>query len=208
MQFMGLQSQSTLKHRRIGGAADSIDERDLVKAVAAGNGDAFDTLYDRHFNHVYAFFAARLASEQDAEDLTSTVFMRFWRNAASFRGESQLRTWLLTIARNAFTDFRRKHGRYAIASLNADMGDGQFLDFLPDEEATPDELALRAEEFAETWDALQSLQENHRAILVLRFVREKSYEQISDLLQLPLGTVKSRLYRAVSRLRQAVAARL
>lgn len=171
-----------------------------------GSTAAFDLLYDRYFPDVYAFFVVRLPSRQDAEDLTSEVFMRCWRSAGTFRGEARVRTWLLTIARNALTDFRRKQGKYAVTSLNAAAGEGEteFVDLLPDDGATPDELALRAEEYVQTWDALDSLPEIHRTVLTLRFVQEQSYELISAKLELPLGTVKSRLYRAVAALRKAM----
>lgn len=132
--------------------------------------------------------------------------MRCWNSVRAFRGESRVRTWLFAIARNALTDFHRKHGKYTVTSLNAAAGEGEaeFVDLLPDEGATPDELALRAEEYVRTWDAFDALPDIHRNILALRYVREKSYGQISEQLGLPLGTVKSRLYRAVGALRKAM----
>lgn len=177
--------------------------------MAAGKTAAFDVLYDRYFHDVYAFFAVRVSSRQDAEDLTSEVFTRFWRHATGLRGDAQLRTWLLTVARNALTDFRRRQGKHAAISLNATVGEGdaELSDLLPDDGEPPDELALRAEQYVQTWDALNSLPEMHRTILSLRFAREMSYEQIATSLQLPLGTVKSRLYRALAALRRAMESR-
>lgn len=181
----------------------AVDEYSLVQSMLSGNTASFDVLYERYFHRVYAFLAAHVKNRQDVEDLTSEVFLRFWRSAGSFRGDAQLGTWLLTIARNAVIDFRRKHGKYSVVSLNTALvdGDTEFVEHLPDDAEEPAALVARLEEYAETWQALERLASHHREVLEMRFVAEMSYEDISASLDVAVGTVKSRIFRALRSLR-------
>lgn len=185
--------------------ANAERERMLVSALAAGSTDAFDELYDTYFPYVYGYFANELQDRQDVEDLTSEVFLRLWRRADTFRGDARLSTWLFAVARNVLIDFLRKRKRHGVvASLNATAPDGdtELVDRLSGDSESPDAAIVRLEEHVEVWNAMDKLESLQRTVLEMRFVKEMSYDQIAVTLDVPVGTVKSRLSRAVGTLRR------
>lgn len=186
-------------------------ENKLVKSMANGDTTAFDRLYNTYFPIIERTVASKFANRQDAEDVISEVFVRFWRSARSFRGDARVRTWLLTITRNAITDYYRRSGRnrwdtMAVGIVADREGAADWIGHLRDDGPEPEESVVAEEERSIVVEALHSLADQQRTILMLRFNNELSLEQIGRRLDLPVGTVKSRLHRAVRALRQAVMA--
>jgi RNA polymerase sigma-70 factor, ECF subfamily len=159
---------------------------------AAARQAAFHELVDRYHRRVFGICLHTLGSPSDAEDATQETFLKLARHAASFRGEAKLSTWLYRVARNVCTDQVRHDARRPSTPV-ADPG---VLDEAPSEAdraaGTDEALVVRA--------ALGSLDPSSRQALLLVAVEGLSYQEAGAALDLPVGTVKSRVSRARSRL--------
>jgi RNA polymerase sigma-70 factor, ECF subfamily len=165
---------------------------------------AFDLLVERHQDRVYGMIARLVADAESARDLTQETFLKAYKGLAGFAGGSSFYTWLYRIARNVVTSqLRHEAARPKIsASLDAEEGDRAPLRLVaagpgPD----PVQAAVEAERKKLLLQALAMLQPEFREIIVLRDFEDRSYEEIAELLDLPDGTVRSRLHRARAELR-------
>ena len=168
------------------------DDRTLAKLAGKGDENAFARLVERYTGLVYALAVQRVGNPQDAEDIAQTVFLKAWRALPDFRGDSAFPTWLYRLTVNASTDFLRQKSRRE-APLSLDDPD------LPQTAAPgpePFETAEEAERREALVQAVHALPEQSRVILLLREMDGLSYEEISEALDLPMGTVRSRLARA------------
>jgi RNA polymerase sigma-70 factor, ECF subfamily len=174
-------------------------DRGLVDAAAAGSREAFDELVLRYQGPVLNLVRAMTAGDGDAEDLAQEAFVRAWRSIASFRSDSTFRTWVFGIAINVVRTHRGKRARLRRLFWSPPAEEPRID---PLERASADDgieapLAMR-----EVIDrALATLPEDMRAAVVLRDVQGLDYREIAATLDLPIGTVESRIFRARQRLR-------
>ena len=173
-------------------------ETALIRKAQKGDHEAFATLVDAHQRYVYNLALRLLKDENEALDLAQETFVRAWTALPNFKGQSQFRTWLYRIVTNLcynrLPNLRR--------SLN-DLGDDVIEDI-----PHPDRLALKIEsdEVREYLHrAIGNLDENYRLLITLRYQNELSYEEIASTLNLPLGTVKTGIFRAKEQLRKSLA---
>ena len=173
-------------------------EQSLIQRSQKGDPEAFAALVDEHQRFVYNLALRVVRDENEALDLTQETFVRAWTALPNFRGQSQFRTWLYRITTNLCYNRLPSLRR----SLN-DLGD----DVLPDVPESGDSGSnpLRAIESKEIrtqlHQAIDQLDANYKILIVLRYHDELSYEDIARLLNLPLGTVKTGLFRAKEKLR-------
>jgi RNA polymerase sigma-70 factor (ECF subfamily) len=187
------------------------DDYTLLERTAAGDFDAFDILFARHRQAVFGFTLRMLGGDVAmAEDLTQECFLRLWRSRESYRrGPAAVRTYLFTIVRNLCLDERkRKRVRVTPASGTAcdAASDATTHDWerrLPGP-SEPERSVLVRELGAMLEDAIRRLPEDLREVVLLREIEALSYDEIARVTGCPLGTVKSRLNVARSRLRIAV----
>jgi len=173
----------------------------LVHAAQIGDQGAFAALYERYGASVYRTAYLMLGDAGRAEELTQDVFVRLHRRLGQYSTErGAFSTWLYSITINACLNARR-HGWLRWLSLDRARADG--LD-LPDDRQ-PLDLALRSEEQRRIWCAVQRLPLKLRAVVVLRYYHDLSYDEIASTLGCPIGTVRSRLHAAHARLRDALA---
>jgi len=165
-----------------------------------------DTLVQRHQARAYQY-AFRLTRDRDiAADVVADAFVRVYRAAHTFKGQSAFTTWLYRILTNCFLDMRKKASSRPTISFEATLQteegslEMQFEDLSP----SPYEEAERGEKNRSVHTAVDTLPEYQKAILLLYHVEMLSYEEIADVLELPIGTVKSRLNRARVGLGQAL----
>ena len=186
------------------------EDASLVADLKAGSEEAFALLIAQYHQPIYSLIARNLSDPADAADITQDVFIKVFRNIRSFNGEASLRTWLYRIALHEASNQRRwwsRHKRqeitidapsereeggasYTLASTLADRGDSPF------DHAANNELRATVEA------SLRRLPEVFRTVVVLREIEGLSYEEIADVLEVNLGTVKSRLTRGRSALRE------
>ncbi len=184
------------------------DTAELVLRAQRGELPAFNALVLRHQDQAYGLALRFLGSPQAAEDVTQEAFLRAYRNIARFRGE-RFHAWLLTIVANAARDELRRARRRPQQSLDAARADDErpAID-PPDPGPLPEQTVLRGELRARLEQALRTLPDEWRVLVLLADVHELAYEEIATAAGIPVGTVKSRLSRARARLRSELRAEL
>ena len=174
-------------------------EQELVRAAAGGDTEAFARLVRTYENKIYSLAFRMCGSADDAGDIAQEAFLAAWRGLPAFRGEAGFATWLYRLTSNAAIDYlrRQKKQRGDMSLDDEELG----LDAV-DTGPGPQDAAERTEVRSAVAEGLQALSEGHRQVLVLREIQGLSYEEIADVLEVDLGTVKSRISRARSALRK------
>ena len=171
---------------------------DLVGRCRAGDEEACETLVRRYQERVFALIY-RITGEADrVEDIAQEVFLRAFRSLKSFRGGASFYTWLYRITVNTALNAMRSQGRRQETSLEALEG----MEFPVDPEAGPAERAAQRQLARRVGEAIDQLEEQYRVIIYLRELEGFSYEEIAEVVELPVGTVKSRLFRARQQLKE------
>lgn len=173
---------------------DSEEER-VVKRILAGDRQAFETLLDRYETRVYRLALRFTNNVPDAEDVTQEVFLGIYRSLPNFRGLSSLSTWIYRIAMNHCLEYRRKRRLDCIPYNEELMLTSQ------DWREDPEKSAARGELSSQVEAALSRLSPQHRDVVVLHELQGLTYQEVATLLNVPVGTVKSRLSNACRRLR-------
>lgn len=182
---------------------EPLSDESLFERYRHGETEAIRTLIERHHDDLLRFLTRLVGERAGAEDVFQETFLQIHQAAASFDAERKFRPWLFTIAANKGRDFLRKKGRRKTLDLSAPVGgsleDGpQYVDLMEINLPGP-EAGLDAEEQSEQVQlALDELPPALREILLLAYFQRLSYAQIADDLEIPLGTVKSRLHSAVA----------
>jgi len=174
-----------------------LEDRRLIKQARAGDQKAFEKLLTKYRNLVYHVMMRMVRNPQEAEDLCQEAFIKAFGALASFNEEFAFSTWLMKIATNNCIDFlRKKKLRTYSIDEPIQYKEEKVQVELPDREPSPERQMLDEERSKMINDAIQSLPPRYRHVIVLRHKEEKSYEEIAELLKLPLGTVKARIFRA------------
>jgi RNA polymerase sigma-70 factor, ECF subfamily len=191
------------------------DEATLVLNLRAGIESAYEELIQRFEQPIFNIISRLMDDPGDASDVVQEVFLKIFRSVASFRQDSSLKTWIYRIAVNEARNHRRWFSRHRRQEVCLD-GDARsfendargYQDWLPDPGRSPFDLALDRETQALIQQALLTLNPKFRAALVLRELEGLSYEEIAEILDISLGTVKSRILRGRDALRKHLAGRL
>jgi len=179
------------------------DERAVTRFLA-GDVTGFEQIV-RHYSAMVFSLAARLVGPYEAEDVVQETFLRAYRGLERFRGDSSLKTWLYAIALNRA---RARHGTLArLRSLVAPApkpadGDAWTVIDAADGAATPEEAAIERERRARLRVAVRELPDEFRAAVILRDLEGLSYEEVAEVLKVPIGTVRSRLARGRTLLKE------
>lgn len=175
----------------------------LIRRAQHGDADAFEQLLLEHQKNVYNLCYRMAGNPDDAMDLSQETFLRAWRCLDQYQFASAFSTWLYRLCSNICIDFLRRRRRQQTVPLTFEDADGEEQTYaVPDAQPLPEEqveLKLTRETLAA---AMAQLLPEHRAVLQLRVVNEMSYEQIADVLDIQIGTVKSRLSRARNQLKK------
>ena len=164
----------------------------------------FDSVYERFRLPVWRLARRLTTTEEEALDTTQEIFLRVWRGLPGFRGEAKLSTWVFQIAWNYLRAHRRKKGR-SLQIIGEDMNAAQDLvDSAADSAPDPERRARATELLDRVEVALERLPEHYRVVVWLRDGEDLSYQEIADALDVPIGTVRSRLARARGALRDLV----
>jgi len=175
-------------------------ETTLIQKAQKGNHDAFALLVDAHQRYVYNLAMRVVKDENEALDLTQETFVRAWTALPNFKGQSQFRTWLYRIVTNLcynrLPNLRR--------SLN-DLGDDVMEEIPEVNSQTPAQEFESNETKKHLYEAIDLLDTNYKLLITLRYQNELSYDEIASTLNLPLGTVKTGIFRAKEQLRKTLA---
>lgn len=193
--------------QKVTGCVDRIDpDLALVKKAAEGDHAAFEELVHRHQDKVYTRIFFMVRHRDTAADLCQEAFLRAWKGMASFRGESLFTTWLSRVATNVTRHHFERIGAQKRSAREVSIhasGDGEDRGIeIPDSRQLPEEWAIRNERQRRIVEAVAELEPEFRDALALRELGGYSYQEIGEELDLPIGTVKSKIFRARQQLQE------
>jgi RNA polymerase sigma-70 factor, ECF subfamily len=166
---------------------EQIEDLELVYRSQAGDTEAFDQLMTKYRTKIFAIICGMVRNEQDARDLAQEAFFKAWRSIRQFQGRSSFYTWLYRITSNVIIHSRRRRRCLEERELNDDI---------PSSLPTPGVNCQRIELREEIDAALAKLSPEHRAVVLLKGLEGLRYHEIAEVLNLPVGTVMSRLFHA------------
>jgi RNA polymerase sigma-70 factor (ECF subfamily) len=182
----------------------------LVERLRQGEERAYEELLHRFQQPVYNLVYRLMNDPSDANDVVQEVFLKVFRNVDTFRSQSTLKTWIYRIAVNEAHNHRRWFSRHRKQEVGLERDDREqgYRDTLSDPGRSPFDLAANQETHEMIESALEGLNPTFRTAVVLRDMEDLSYEEIADVLQIHLGTVKSRIMRGREALRSALVTRM
>jgi RNA polymerase sigma-70 factor (ECF subfamily) len=171
-------------------------DADLVLQTLAGRPEAFGTLVERYDRAIFHLCLRTMRDREEARDATQETFFKAFRGLRTFKPDAKFSTWLFSIAYHACCDRLAKLKRFSDSELpdRADHSPG------------PAELAERSDEAKALRQAIDELPEKYRTVITLYHLQQRQYEEIATVLDLPLGTVKTHLFRAKELLRKKLSA--
>ncbi len=190
------------------------EEQLLVDRCRRGDRESFAQLMRLHEKQIFNFTYRMLGSEGEAEDLTQDIFIAAFRGIRSFRGEAKFSTWLYRIALNQARNrikYLSRRNFFVRQRRRADYGvntASESIEALPDGAPTPEQWTMTRDLAAQVQECLNHIPLAARQILVLRDIQGFSYDELSEMLSLKPGTVKSRLHRARAAMRECLSEKL
>ncbi len=177
---------------------DPTREKELVRKAQQGDEDAFGALYQLHAPHIYRFLVANLGNRQEAEDLTTEIFLRVWRAMPEYQESGfPFKSFLFRVARNLLIDVYRSRGR---TEMHLSLEETGLDELLPD----PDQLLPETGQYEALHRALMSVREDYREVLVYRFLNDLSVEEIAQIMNRSTGAVRVLQHRALAAIRKAL----
>ncbi len=162
------------------------EDLSLIERTATGDEAAFFQLYQRHHLPLFNYLLRLVQEAPVAEDLLQEAFLAVWRGAGKFRGQSKVKTWIFRIGHNQAVSWLRK--------LRPAEQDPVFI---PEEDPLPEAQAHETWRAEQVWRAMERLSSTHRAVVELAYMQSFSYPEIAQILDCPVGTVKSRMSYAL-----------
>lgn len=173
-------------------------DRTLVDRVAKGDRAAVRLLFMRHHARIYRFVARQTGSEMMADDIANEVFLELWKQAPGFEGRSEVSTWLLGIARfKALSSLRKKKEDWIDDDAAAEIADGAD---------TPEVVTMKEDKAAALRRMINALPDEHRTVIDLAYYHGQSVTEIGEVLDIPVATVKTRMFYARKKLGEALKA--
>lgn len=168
----------------------------LIESAIAGNQSSYEKLMKKYYQMIYNLVYRMISKKEDVEDLTQEAFIKAFHSLHNFDRQFAFSTWLFKIATNNAIDYLRKKKLFTFSidkDIESDDSDYKFE--IPDMESGPDKHLMDTEMRSILNEAIESLPEKYRQVIVLRHKKELEYEEIAKLLKLPLGTVKAHIFR-------------
>lgn len=169
----------------------------LIADALQGDQRAYEALLARHNKAIFHVVMKIVRNREEAQDLVQETFMKAFNALASYRSEYRFSTWLYKIAANCAIDFVRKK-RIEALSLDKpiETKDGRVEFEVPDSSWDPEQDLVRKQKLKSIEEAIDSLPDKYREVIIYRHKDDKPYEEIADILKVPVGTVKARIFRA------------
>ena len=182
---------------------EAAEEIRLIAGAKHGDHASFEALVDRYMGRAVNVAVNYVANREDALDLAQESFYRVFKNLHRFREGERFAPWFFRILRNTCLNWLEKHRRVRKFSIHAKDDEGEDYP-LPDGALSPPNQAEQQEAQQEFWKALEKLSMKHREIIMLRHFEDLEYAEIAAVLDIPIGTVMSRLFHARRRLKEAL----
>ena len=176
----------------------------LIEKAKTGDVESFEILIGTYQKRAFNIAYRMLGNLEDANDVTQEALVKVYRSIPNFKGNSSFSTWLYSIVNNACIDFIRKNKKVKLLYLEKEQGDESYKIEIPDEINTPECLFEKNEVKRMVHDAINQLNYEQRNIIILRDIQGFSYQEIAEMINVSLGTVKSRISRARSNLKDII----
>jgi RNA polymerase sigma-70 factor (ECF subfamily) len=186
---------------------DAASEATIIDRCRRQDFEAFGKFVDSYQSRVFGFVRRMVVNPDEAADVTQEVFIKAFQNFERFDGRSSVRTWLFRIAYHLCVDRARKLGRSPDQVALVDHEEGEQVD-VADSRWHPEQLAVDAELMTIVEQGIDSMSEKLKSVLLLHDKEDMAYDEIASLLEIPVGTVKSRLFLARAHLQSVVKAYL
>lgn len=168
----------------------------LVQEFLAGDATAFDAIVEKYHGNVYRLAYKFTKRSEDAQDIAQDTFLRAYQALLKRPEKMNLKPWLMTICVNLCRNLAKRKKSYRFSDLESEEEGDNLVERLQDKGLNPKDLAIKKELSAWVQDAVQKLPPKYQMVIELRYVEDLSYEEIADVLKLPLNTVKVHLNRA------------
>lgn len=179
------------------------NDSELIMAYRSGAREAFSILLDRHLPTLYRFAVRYIGSPDEAQDIVQEACVKAWKRLATFDVQKRFLPWIFSIIKNTAIDTLRRKTPLTFAECFADdESEKNFAEEIPDEQSLPPILLERQEIRSELEKILAKLPRQERTILLMHYYDSLSLSEISELLAIPLNTVKSHRFRALTKLRE------
>ena len=177
---------------------------ECMQAIANGDRDALKEIYEEYLPYLYTIVLGVVQQRETAEDVTSDVFIRIWNSAAKFQPGSGHKGWLATIARNMAIDELRKHKREVLMGGGGgdEENDGGGIEDFSEQETPSEGVEDEVVEQLLVMEALDRLKPEEREIVDMKVLSDMTFKEISEILQIPMGTVTWRYQAAIKKLRR------
>jgi len=185
--------------------AEDKSDYELIDDAINGNEDAFGIIMERYKNSLYGLIFKMVRNHEETQDLVQEAFIKSYNALESFNKQYSFSTWLFKIASNNCIDHLRKR-RLQTTSIDAPIrtDEGSISQDLPDTSYSPEKDSLRNELFVSINSIIEELPDKYREVINLRHKEDKSYDEISQALEIPIGTVKARIFRAREILKKSI----
>lgn len=173
-------------------------DAELISRARRGDTGALDRLVERHYPRAFNLALRLTGNHEDAQDVVAEAFIRVWRALPRFEGNSRFSTWLYAVVKNVFLDHYKRERLRAHCSLDALVNpEGELLaPQIPDPAPGPLDWVQEQDARNRVWNAVQRLPEPYRMMITLYHFQHLEYDEIAAILEMPVGTVKSRMHRA------------
>lgn len=179
-----------------------MSDEELVEKVKKGDVDAYEEIVKKYENKVFGIVYHMIKNQNDVEDLAQEVFIKVYKNLSKFKGDSSLYTWIYKITVNLCLDEMKKRKNIIYLDEKLEVEDGELERELPSSDKTQVELYEEKELKENLHKCIGKLPEKQRVMIVLRDIKGFSYEEISEITSVKLGTVKSQINRARLKLKE------
>lgn len=179
-----------------------MSDEELVKKVKNGDADAFEQIIIKYEKKIFGLIYNMLRNENEIEDVAQEVFIKVYKNLDKFNGDSSLYTWIYKIATNLCLDQIKKRKEVIYIDEKLQLNDGEVEFQIPSDEKLQDEIYEQKELKQKLESCIDKLPEKQKAMIVLRDIKGLSYDEIAEILDLKLGTVKSQINRARLKLKE------
>jgi RNA polymerase sigma factor (sigma-70 family) len=176
---------------------EQMTDEQLVEVVRQGNREAYRALVERHKNYVFTLIYRMVNHRETSEDLAQEVFLKLYRSLEHFRGDARFTTWLYRMTVNLVTDYRRAQARRPVENML-----DKVKEWAGSRSEQPEAQAMLREERRTMQDLVAELPDKYRMVIYLYHFRQMSYQEIAQVMQLPVKTVETRLYRGKAMLKE------
>jgi len=188
-------------------ATNENNDYDIIQEVLNGNVNAFEALVKKYEKMIYNLAITKTGNRENAQDLTQECFLRAYKMLRTYRTDAAFSTWIHKICQNLIYDFYRANKNRKTEEVPLYIGDGSD-DYkereIPDSSKEPSAIVLREEKIQKIRRLIQSLPDDLRDIIIMRDINDMSYNHIADVLNIEIGTVKSRISRAREKLKKYI----